>query len=102
MSDDNPTDAAREWHADDLPRPARKGSRLDDFEECGNAAQDITRLTTRADTARMPAMALAAADLQRVLDRHHLGMHVTQTDQGPAVLWADVERVMPMPPMPPR
>jgi hypothetical protein len=37
-----------------------------------------------------------AANLTRMLDRAHLEQAVTHTDQGPAVLWSDIVRVMPL------
>lgn len=41
--------------------------------------------------------AAAAADVQRLLDLHHLAARVVDTERGPAVLWTDVELVMPAP-----
>lgn len=46
---------------------------------------------------RVGDAAAAAAAAQRLLDRTHLGSAVIHTEQGPAVLWHDVERMMPDP-----
>lgn len=58
-------------------------------------ARHLLQVTPESRAAALSAAAQAAS-LQRMLDLHHLRGAVTHTDQGPAVLWHDVERLMPL------